>query len=250
MKVGVLTSGGKDSAYSAWWAQMQGWEVVALITVKIEEEDSMMFQLNGTHISAFQSISMNIPWLPVKSKGVAEVEVNDLKEALEGKYNNMKTFEEIWPNEISKPRNIQIIDGKIEIDALITGALRSDYQKTRIERMCNEIGIKSFCPLWHKNSEEHMKSLLKHGFEIKFVSVSCEGLDSSWLGETLTSARLEELIFLSKKYRFNLDGEGGEFETITVDGPHMERRINCCGTPIFTSGRGVWEIESMNIEQG
>jgi uncharacterized protein (TIGR00290 family) len=116
--------------------------------------------------------------------------------------------------------------------------------------MCNEIGIKSFCPLWHKDSEEHMKSLLKHGFEIKFVSVSCEGLDSSWLGESLTSERLEKLIFLSKKYRFNLDGEGGEFETITVNGPHMEKRINCLGTPIFVSGRGVWDIESMNIEQG
>ena len=160
----------------------------------------------------------------------------------------MKTFEEIWPRKIPKPKDIQIINGKMEIDALVTGALRSDYQKTRIERMCNEIGIKSFCPLWHKNSEEHMKSLLQHGFEIKFVSVSCEGLDSSWLGESLTSTRLENLIFLAKKYRFNLDGEGGEFETITVNGPHMEKRINCYGTPIFSSGRGVWEIESMNIE--
>ena len=248
MKVGVLTSGGKDSAYSAWWAQMQGWEVVALITVGIEEEDSMMFQIQGTYISAFQASSMNIPGLPVRSKGVEELEINDLREALEGKKNNMKTFEEIWPKNIPKPKNIEIINGKMEIDALVTGALRSDYQKTRIERMCNEIGIKSFCPLWHKNSEEHMKSLLQHGFEIKFVSVSCEGLDSSWLGESLTSTRLENLIFLAKKYRFNLDGEGGEFETITVNGPHMKKRINCYGTPIFSSGRGVWEIESMNIE--
>ena len=78
MKVGVLTSGGKDSAYSAWWAQMQGWEVVALITVGIEEEDSMMFQIQGTYISAFQAISMNIPWLPVKSKGVEAVSYTHL----------------------------------------------------------------------------------------------------------------------------------------------------------------------------
>ena len=115
MKVGVLTSGGKDSAYSAWWAQMQGWEVVALITVKIEEEDSMMFQLNGTHISAFQSISMNIPWLPVKSKGVAEVEINDLKEALEGKYNNMKTFEEIWPKKSLNQETFKLLMGRLKL---------------------------------------------------------------------------------------------------------------------------------------
>ena len=117
MKVGILNSGGKDSAYSSWWAQMQGWEVVALITIKIEEDDSMMFQLQGTHISALQSISMNIPWLPVKSNGVEELEINDLKQALEGKNNNEKIFEEIWPKEISRPRNLQIIDGAFLVNS-------------------------------------------------------------------------------------------------------------------------------------
>ena len=45
MRVGILSSGGKDSAYSAWWAEMQGWEIVALITVGIKEKESMKFQI-------------------------------------------------------------------------------------------------------------------------------------------------------------------------------------------------------------
>jgi uncharacterized protein (TIGR00290 family) len=191
---------------------------------------------------------MGLPWLPVKSNGLEELEILDLKEALEGRSDNIKAFNEIWPNKIPKPQNLQIINRKIEIDALVTGALRSDYQKTRIDRMCDKIGIKSFSPLWHKDPEGHMRSLLSHGFEIKFVSVSCEGLDSSWLGETLNESKLERLISLSKEYRFNIDGEGGEFETITTNGPHMSKRICCHGTPIFSSGRGEWEIEYMDIE--
>ena len=78
MRVGILSSGGKDSAYSAWWAQMQGWEIVALITVAIKEEDSMMFQIQGTYISAFQSTSMGVPWLPVMSRVIEEIDILDL----------------------------------------------------------------------------------------------------------------------------------------------------------------------------
>jgi len=247
MRVGILSSGGKDSSYSAWWAEMQGWEIVALITVGIKAEDSMMFQVQGTYISAFQSISMGVPWLPVKSNGEEEMEITELKESLQGKKNNYEAFEEIWPKHIDKPKEVNIYDGKIEIDALIIGALRSDYQKTRIERMCEEIEVKSFCPLWHKNSLRHMESILDHGFEIKFVSVSCEGLDESWLGKSLTEERLVELTYLSNKYRFNLDGEGGEFETITVNGPHMNKRIFCDGKTEFSSGRGEWIIDTINI---
>tara|TARA_X000001036_G_scaffold260054_1_gene241797 strand:+ start:1584 stop:2327 length:744 start_codon:yes stop_codon:yes gene_type:complete len=247
VRVGILSSGGKDSAYSAWWAQMQGWEIVALITVGIKEKDSMMFQIPGTYISGFQSISMGVPWLPVKSNGVEEMEILELKESLQGKKDNYEVFNEIWPKNIVKPKEIIIYDGKIEIDALVTGALRSDYQKTRIEMMCEEIGVKSFSPLWHKKSLSHMKSILNHGFEIKFISVSCEGLDASWLGKSLTEDELDKLIHLSNKYRFNLDGEGGEFETITVNGPHMNKRIICDGHTEFSSGRGEWIINSVNI---
>ena len=113
--------------------------------------------------------------------------------------------------------------------------------------MCEEIGIKSFSPLWHKKSLSHMKSILNHGFEIKFISVSCEGLDASWLGKSLTEDEFDKLIHLSNKYRFNLDGEGGEFETITVNGPHMNKRIICDGHAEFSSGRGEWIINSVNI---
>ena len=43
MKVAILASGGKDSAYASWWAGLQGWDVVSMVTVLVRGKDSMMF---------------------------------------------------------------------------------------------------------------------------------------------------------------------------------------------------------------
>ena len=69
MRVAILASAGKDSAYAAWWATMKGWEVECLVTVSVTGDDSMMFQLNGTAVAALQAASMRVPWLPVLSGG-------------------------------------------------------------------------------------------------------------------------------------------------------------------------------------
>ena len=34
---------------------------------------------------------------------------------------------------------------------------------------------------------------------------------------------MEELISISSKFRFNSDGEGGEYETLVLDSPHMKK---------------------------
>ena len=130
----------------------------------------------------------------------------------------------------------------LDIDALVVGALRSDYQKTRIEMMCQRLGIASFCPLWHKDSREHMRSLVEHGFGVIFTSVSTEGMSADWVGKTLDGQSLNELIDLSQGHRFNLDGEGGEFETIVVSAPHMRRDVVVEGEVLWTGSRGSLEV--------
>ena len=71
-RVVVLHSGGKDSTYSAWWAQMRGWEIVAMASVLIDSDDSMMFQTDSTWVSGHQSRMMGVPWMPILSNGMEE----------------------------------------------------------------------------------------------------------------------------------------------------------------------------------
>jgi ABC transporter with metal-binding/Fe-S-binding domain ATP-binding protein len=190
--------------------------------VKIQGDDSMMFQLQNTEIAEYQAKSIGTRWIQVISSGIENNEIDELEIAIR--------------NTIGK-----------EIDALVVGALRSDYQKTRIERMCEKLGIISFCPMWHHDPNEHMNSLIDHGFDVRIVSVSSEGLDESWLGEKITKESLDKLKKLSEKYRFNLDGEGGEFETITLDAPHFEKPIICEGKTSWDGVRGTWELTKIQL---
>ena len=182
MRVAILASGGKDSTYSAWWAELQGWDVVSMVTVLVRGEDSMMFQMQNSWIAGLQAAAIGTSWKPVFSDGEEEKEVEDLEMALAGKVDDSISIEDVLPEGIEVPDDLEIHRGPLQIDGLVVGAIRSDYQKTRIERMCERLGIRSFCPLWHKDQAMHMESLVDDGFEVAFTSVSTEGMDEGLLG--------------------------------------------------------------------
>ena len=198
VKVAVLSSGGKGSSAAIWWAQCKGWDITHLVTMIVEGTDSWMFQIPGTNLVEEQAKLCNYQWVSVKTQGVQEKEVEDLEHALQ----------------------------KLSIDGIVSGAIRSDYQKTRLERMCERLEIKSFTPLWHQSSESHMTGLVENGFKVMITGVSTEGLNQEWLGHTITRGSLEKLSSLAAKYRFNVDGEGGEYETLVTAGPHMNGELN------------------------
>ena len=210
MRVVILSSGGKDSAAAFWWAQCRGWSVTHLVTVRIKGTDSMMFQLPGTDLVEYQAKLAGVEWFVVESEGIAEHEVDDLEMRLK----------------------------ELDFDGLVCGALRSDYQKSRIERMCERIGVHSFTPLWHQDAYSHLSGMVENGFEIMITGVSAEGLGEEWLGHVITKDSLLDLKKLSQKYRFNIDGEGGEYESIVVAGPHHKGRLLLENKPVWDGVRG------------
>ena len=46
--------GGKDSAAAWWWAMCKGWDVVALVTMRVVSGDSMMFQVPEQKLSSIR----------------------------------------------------------------------------------------------------------------------------------------------------------------------------------------------------
>jgi ABC transporter with metal-binding/Fe-S-binding domain ATP-binding protein len=197
MKVAALFSGGKDSVYSIYIAQQYGWEVTHLVTIIPKNKDSWMFHSVNIHLADNLSESMKIPLIKSTSKGEKEDELNDLKILLE----------------------------KLDIDGVISGALASEYQRTRIEKICHELGIKSFNPIWHKNQELILKEQVKSGFEIIIVGVFAQGFNESWLGRLIDNECISDLVELNKKYGINIAGEGGEFETLVIDGPLFSKKL-------------------------
>ena len=177
-----------------------------------------MFQVPGTHLVEHQAKLSGTQWIQVHSKGEQEAEIRDLENAL----------------------------STLDIDGVVSGALRSDYQKSRIERMAERLSIKSWTPLWHQSSQSHMHGLIENGFQVFITGVSSEGLGKEWIGRTLDSSSLQELEALSVKYRFNVDGEGGEYETLVTGGPHLPGRLELTGTVEWDGRRGTFEIEHVH----
>ncbi|MEM4221835.1 MAG: TIGR00289 family protein, partial [archaeon] len=80
-------------------------------------------------------------------------------------------------------------------------------------------------PMWHKNPERILEEEIESGHEIIITQVSCEGLNVDWLGKKIDLENFEILKKLSKKYGFNIHGEGGEYETFVLDGPLFKKKI-------------------------
>ena len=144
------------------------------------------------------SKALNIPLRSAPTQGEKENELGDLKNLLEPLY----------------------------IDGVISGAIASEYQRTRIEQVCYNLNLKSFTPLWHKNQQQLLTEQVTAGFIIMIVGVFAEGLDKTWLGTILTPSTLHKLSEITNKNKINPAGEGGEFETITLDGPIYNKTIS------------------------
>jgi predicted ATP pyrophosphatase (TIGR00289 family) len=207
VKIASLYSGGKDSAYALWWALNQGWDVKYMVNVISKNKESYMFHIPNVELTDLVSESVGIPLIRVITKGEKEKEVLDLKKALE----------------------------KLDIDGVVSGALASEYQRTRIDHICEELGIKSFAPLWHKNQELILRDTSKF-FDFRIVSVAAYGLGKEWLGKRIVDENIEKLLKIMEKYQINRAFEGGEAETFVFDAPFFNKKIEVLDYEILWNG--------------
>ena len=162
---------------------------------------SFMFHFPDLKWTSLQAEAMGVPQLTATTEGVKEEELGDLLKAIgEAK-------------------------SKYRLEGVYTGALASVYQKTRVERICGDLGLECVSPLWGVDPEAHLRRLVAEGFSVMVVSVSALGLDQGWLGRTLDEGSIDELVALGKKYRFHVGLEGGEGETFVLDAPSFSQRI-------------------------
>lgn len=199
MRVAVLFSGGKDSTFATLVALEQGWDVKYLVTILPVSEESWMFHRPCIELTKLQAEAIGIKQIVKETGGEKEKELEDLITALKG------------------------ICG--EIDAVISGAVASRYQKDRIDAVCKELGLTSISPLWGKNQLKLLKEEVDAGLEIIITGVAAEGFDENWLGRKIDGRVINELKKLNEKFGVNPAGEGGEYETFVTNGPIFKRRI-------------------------
>ena len=216
MKAAVLFSGGKDSTMAVYKAMKDGWTVEYLLSMHSENPHSYMFHVPNIHLTQLLSQALGIPLIQAETPGMKEEELEDLRKALS-----------------------ELKDKGVE--AIFTGAIHSQYQKSRIDQLCQELGLESIAPLWHRDPQEYMEEIIELGFEVVITSVSAEGLDESWLGRVITRELLEELRGLHERYGLHLAFEGGEAETLVIDGPLFKKKLE------ILDSEKVWNFDNGHL---
>ena len=213
MNVAVLFSGGKDSTMAVYAALNAKEDVKYLLSVKSRNDESYMFHVPNIHITDLLSEALEIPIMSVETDGIKEEELEDLKNA----FVKLKS---------------------LGIEAIYTGALYSVYQKSRIEKLGSQVGLKIVSPYWHVDELEYMRKIVSLGFKIVICGVAAWGLDESWLGRVIDDEAIDELVKINEKYQVNIAFEGGEAETLAIDGPIFKKRIK------ILKDKKEWHLDS------
>jgi diphthine-ammonia ligase len=225
LNLAVLFSSGKDSMYAAYLMKKQNYNLSCLITINSENESSYMYHTPNIWITKLQAEAMQLPILIKNTKGEKEKELEELKSVL--------------------------IEAKVQynIDGVITGALYSTYQRDRVAKICDELGLKIFNPLWHIDQETEIRDLIKHDFKVIISSVAGYGFNQNYLGREIDTECLNDLVKLNKKIGINIAGEGGEFESTVLDCPLFKKRIlvNKATSNMVDENTGFYVIEDAKL---
>ena len=214
MQVAALATGGKDSVLAIYHALKTGYDVKCLATMIPLKEDSWMFHYPNIGLIDLFAEALGIPVVKAETNAVKEEEVEDLKHLIE----------------------------KLDVEGLVSGAIASTYQKTRIEKICNQLGLKSITPLWRKNPLDILEELLDLKIEPIITGAYAYGFSEEWLGRKIDEATIADLIELNRKYGTSFVGEGGEYETFVLDAPIFKKKIQ------IVKSKKIWKNESGHLQ--
>jgi ABC transporter with metal-binding/Fe-S-binding domain ATP-binding protein len=196
----ILFSGGKDSTLALHRASEIG-EVACLITILSRNNESYMFHTPNIHLASLQAEALGLPIIQKTTNGLKETELADLTEAISS----------------------AVIE--FNVDCIVSGAVESVYQNERVHRICRQLNVECFNPLWHMDQKALLEELVTKEYEIILSGIFAYPLNKDWLGKRLNKETIEKLLRLSKEYGLSPAGEGGEIETTVLDAPLFKRRI-------------------------
>lgn len=208
----ALVSGGKDSCYAMMKCIQYGHQIVALANLmpaddSVDELDSYMYQTVGHQIIVSYAECMGLPLF---------------RRRIHGSTRHQKLSYRMTPGDEVEDMYILLNEVKTQIPsvtAVSSGAIASDYQRLRVESVCSRLGLVSLAYLWKQDQSLLLQEMITNGINAITVKVAAMGLEpGKHLGKEI--AFLDPYLHkLKESYGINVCGEGGEYETLTLDCP-------------------------------
>lgn len=219
MRVVGLVSGGKDSTYNLCKCVDDGHQIVALANLypKFDEAkdelDSFMYQTVGHQAIGSIAEALDVPLFRREISGTP----------LSQTYTYDKTTGDEVEDLFELLLNIK--NNGIEFDAISVGAIHSNYQGNRAQNICDRLNLKMLAYLWERDQVELLQEMINYGMNAILIKVAVIGLNEQHLGKSLEQMQ-PILLELKEKYGINVCGEGGEFESLTLDCPLFKRKLH------------------------
>ena len=218
MSWAALTSGGKDSILAVQKALDSGRRVTTLLTVRPEDPDSYMF--HSANLDAVPVIARlaGMEYTEVRTHGRKEEELDDLEDGLSG----------------------------LEIEGVVTGAVASEYQMNRIGAIAERLDLEVYAPLWHIDPVALLAEVAERLWAI-IVVCAADGLDETFLGARIDAPLIDRLMKVASRHHIHPAGEGGEYETLTLNAPFYSRPLTYRAMKAVRSpGRSALEISGFS----
>ena len=236
-----LISGGKDSFFSLLHCIANNHHIVALANLyppevpstsdEPEDLNSFMYQTAGHCTIPLYSEALSLPLYRQAIRGSALDQSKNYHGVLE-KYplDDTEGLNEIIANgdetESLMPLLQKVIKSHPTANAISTGAILSTYQRTRIESIARRLGLISLSYLWQYPSLPPpsqgglLDDMAAAGLDVRIVKVASGGLDEELLWKDLMEPSVRRKVQKAvNRFGGSVLGEGGEFETLVIDGP-------------------------------
>ncbi|KIW37174.1 uncharacterized protein PV06_10793 [Exophiala oligosperma] len=253
LKVIALISGGKDSLFSILHCIENGHEVVALANLhpklpsngrtddaEGEDMNSFMYQTVGHSIIPLYSDCLGIPLYRREITGSA---------VQTGRYydtsGEQKSFDETEDLVLLLH---DVLRKHPEANALCSGAILSTYQRARVDSVAVRLGLIPLAYLWQypalpppPGRQDSLTGLLEDmsaaGCDARIIKIASGGIKENLLWSNVSEANTRSRLVSGLRPFFTehefwlrgaVLGEGGEYETLAVDGPRplWKRRID------------------------
>ena len=191
MRLASLYSGGKDSTFSLYLMEQSGHDIPYLVNIVPEDAASWIFHTPNLSVVPLMAESMGKELVTAKSSGTEEGDMEGLRNALDG----------------------------LDVEGVVSGAIWSDYQWDRMNIVCGDLGLKLMAPLWRKDQDMLMDQFIDSGIRSMIVGCYAEGLGEEWLGRIIDRQAVDELKAIRARTGISIMGEGGEYESLTIDSP-------------------------------
>ena len=195
MKVAILYSGGKDSTFALDFAKEKGWDIRYLLSVKPTRTDCFLFHFATVEHTVHLADMLGIKHI-LTSCDVADPKL-----------------------EADIVKNIVLNEERV--DAVVLGGVGlQETQLRSIQQALMPHGIEVFAAHAGEDHVSVMKGLIAKGYKFMISQVAADGFNEKWLGRVLANDDdVNALVACSEKYGFHPGGEGGHYDTFTIDGP-------------------------------